>query len=89
MKESTKKAWVKALRSGKYKQCRGQLVRRGKDETSYCCLGVLNRIKHTAQSYDFLGLTQKEQDTLVKLNDEEKRTFKQIANFIEKNIKGV
>ena len=37
MKKSVMKQWVKALRSGKYKQTRGQL--RGK--RGYCCLGVL------------------------------------------------
>lgn len=37
MKKSVMKKWVKALRSGKYKQCRWQL----KDGDKYCCLGVL------------------------------------------------
>ena len=36
MKKADKKAWVAALRSGKYKQGRGFLCRDGK----YCCLGV-------------------------------------------------
>jgi hypothetical protein len=33
---ANRKKWVKALRSGKYKQTSGRLVRDGK----YCCLGV-------------------------------------------------
>lgn len=37
MKQSYAKKWVKALRSGKYKQTQKKL----KDETGYCCLGVL------------------------------------------------
>lgn len=38
MKKDIKKLWVKALRSGKYKQGRGELKTvKGR----YCCLGVL------------------------------------------------
>lgn len=37
MKEQVKKKWVKALRSGKFSQTQGTL----KDESGYCCLGVL------------------------------------------------
>lgn len=34
--------WVKALRSGKYKQGKGKL--KNTDDNSYCCLGVLGEI---------------------------------------------
>lgn len=34
------KAWVKALRSGKYKQGKGSLFENGR----YCCLGVLTHL---------------------------------------------
>ena len=37
MKKEIKKKWVKALRSGKYKQGRGEL----REEDRFCCLGVL------------------------------------------------
>jgi hypothetical protein len=37
MKPEIKTLWCEALRSGKYKQCEGQL----KDGDKYCCLGVL------------------------------------------------
>lgn len=37
MKKDVMQKWVKALRSGKYKQTRLRL----KDSTGYCCLGVL------------------------------------------------
>jgi hypothetical protein len=37
MKKNIKAAWVKALRSGKYKQGKNAL----KAEGAYCCLGVL------------------------------------------------
>lgn len=41
MNPKVKQKWVEALRSGKYKQTRGVLRRRG---GSYCCLGVLCEI---------------------------------------------
>jgi hypothetical protein len=37
MKPDIKERWIKALRSGEYKQTAGRLDRNG----SYCCLGVL------------------------------------------------
>lgn len=37
MKQEIKTKWIKALRSGKYKQTTGTL----KDEVGFCCLGVL------------------------------------------------
>lgn len=42
MNPKVKRKWVKALRSGKYKQGTGMLkVTRDNDEPLYCCLGVL------------------------------------------------
>lgn len=43
MKYSVMKKWVKALRSGKYKQTTGQLrdYARYDEGKTYCCLGVL------------------------------------------------
>ncbi len=41
MKQSVAKAWVKALRSGRYRQHRGKLRSR---TGSMCCLGVLCEI---------------------------------------------
>lgn len=35
-----KKAWVRALRSGEYRQGRGRLCRQGKSFDRFCCLGV-------------------------------------------------
>ena len=39
MKKKDIQTWVKALRSGKYKQTAGSLCRNGETE-SFCCLGV-------------------------------------------------
>lgn len=41
MKKSVAKKWVKALRSGEYKQGKGRLVDRN---DNFCCLGVLCNI---------------------------------------------
>lgn len=44
MNTEIKERWLKALRSGKYKQARGVLRKKRKDgsgEFGYCCLGVL------------------------------------------------
>lgn len=38
MKPSEKKTWLKALRSGKFKQGKGQLC--SDDRSEHCCLGV-------------------------------------------------
>lgn len=41
MKKTVKQKWVKALKSGNYKQTRNALARKYKGQTRYCCLGVL------------------------------------------------
>ena len=41
MREDVKNLWVKALRSGNYKQGLGRLHRQGAEGDVYCCLGVL------------------------------------------------
>lgn len=45
MDKKLKKAWVKALRSGKYAQGCGSLKKNEDGGTKYCCLGVLCDIK--------------------------------------------
>lgn len=115
--------WVKALRSGKYKQGEGVLF--DKKTKAYCCLGVLCNVagikpvtsktakgvslfdgaENTAPqtAMDFVGLSTEggafddlEQkyykditNALWKLNDEHRFTFKQIADVIESEPKGL
>ena len=45
MDKKVKKLWVTALRSGKYKQTTGKLIRRDGSKPSYCCLGVLAKVQ--------------------------------------------
>lgn len=45
MNKIYKQPWVDALRSGKYEQTTGELVRKGNDGVvKYCCLGVLQLV---------------------------------------------
>lgn len=53
MKAAVKKAWVAALRSGKYKQGRGKLRTA---DNKFCCLGVLCNLH--AQAHPQFAATQ-------------------------------
>lgn len=49
--------WLRALKSGKYKQTTGRLCRKVRGEYRYCCLGVaceVLRIKHETNGDDVL-----------------------------------
>jgi len=62
MNKDVKAQWVKALRSGKYKQTKGVL----KNMQGFCCLGVLCDLydstkweeKRNSEAYDFLDETE-------------------------------
>jgi len=101
------KAWIKALKSGKYEQTTGCL----KDEEGYCCLGVCEMLEgkltkkgyingttntgrlsiSTLKKYGFRDREGKigENEWLTSLNDDKGWTFKEIAEFIEKNPEAV
>lgn len=96
MNKAIKKKWLKALRSGKYTQGFNQL-RVGGDQ--YCCLGVLEEIEagriHNATANQpsraclkRCGLDPDSQliDDLAFKNDKLMWSFKQIADWIEKNL---
>lgn len=86
--------WVKALRSGEYRQAKEVLVDRR--EGSFCCLGVLQDLAKKdggcLREYDGilndaqwnkldLGIDQR---TLARMNDKG-MSFKAIAEYIETN----
>jgi hypothetical protein len=94
--------WVAALRSGDYKQGRGELCKDGK----YCCLGVLmditDRLTNNGDGRSYVLGTNATKffrsmpdvvideisfptngRTLVKMNDVQKKTFNDIADYIE------
>lgn len=79
-----KDLWIKALRSGEYKQGRGTLkFTLSNKEPEYCCLGVLCEIAYsrdknfingnagtlTAESLRYFNMSQQNQNYLMNLND--------------------
>lgn len=96
MDAKLKKKWVKALLSGEYRQGLGALESGGR----YCCLGVLRHVadKHDKRSdYDCgdllseaqlkaFGLTQREQEALADMNDDEGVPFDMIAGLIDEAL---
>ncbi len=97
--------WVKALRSGKFKQSRNAFKTRNPDgTTSFCCLGVAGELGFGSSEERVcavMGIADfpppriyAEQvlsmsGTLVSLNDEEHYRFPRIADWVEKHILGV
>jgi hypothetical protein len=96
MNKEYKDKLVKALRSGKYAQGRGSLV--SKCGHYYCCLGVLvdiagemkNHYKQQGCLHPALtkatGLSLKQQDMLIDMNDVHNNSFEEIADYIEANL---
>lgn len=90
MKAGLKAKWIKALRSGEFKQTTGHL----KDTHGFCCLGVLRtldpKIRRARNGDEILspatcGLPREVQQILASKNDDGKG-FKAIANYIEKYV---
>ena len=99
MDKKLKAKWVKALRSGKYKQGREYLYA----NFSYCCLGVLCRVaglkKEQLHEHVLLGdvdmgklLPSATMMKLTIMNDGEDsygtgaHSFREIADYIEKRL---
>ena len=100
MDAKLKAKWVKALRSGRYKQGEGYL----KDGDTYCCLGVLCRVQgvdpelasatgtlSTSQLKPAFsgGLPLARTAALANMNDGNlvrQHSFREIADYIEKNL---
>lgn len=86
--------WVVALRSGEYKQLHGELTITSKNHGArHCCLGVLQAIEPSIEADGGLlnanhltnhmgcGIDQYE---LAEMNDEQDKTFTEIADYIER-----
>ena len=89
--------WVAALRSGRYKQTQGVFKR----HNCYCALGVLhNEINGEwvldcndgwvpdagLDSYDLTGIPMEHLDEIVSMNDDDGKTFAEIADYIEAQL---
>jgi hypothetical protein len=94
MDKELKEKWVAALRSGEYTQARGVLVEGPK---CLCCIGVgyvtkngLSRLRigdcDTRKASNDLGLSYNDEFTLLEMNDGEKKSFVEIADYIEANL---
>ncbi len=88
MDKKAKAKWVKALRGGKYKQCKNYLARGG----YHCCLGVACDLGIAKKSYDAEQLCMPnnfipydDQKRLAMMNDS-KTPFSEIADYIEENL---
>lgn len=91
-----KQAWIAALRSGDYAKGIGAMYHNGK----YCCLGVACRVMGVPLLYDSLGLFLPKKapnevwgtlpnevwGILMNMNDLEKKSFDEIADFIEEEL---
>lgn len=96
MNKRIKTKWLKALRSGYYKQARGVL--RNGLTGRYCCIGVLARVqgcpiekinnKRTSvppHGYT-AGIRLGAFSRLVNLNDNHRMSFRKIAKWIEEKL---
>ncbi len=101
--KANRKAWVEALRSGKYQQTTGTLT----DQEGYCCLGVaclvagksdsdiesegtLNRLNDVRAFYGLRGSDGDfDGSSLVWLNDDAQKSFAEIAAVIESEPPGL
>ncbi len=93
MDQELKAKWVKALRSGEFKQ----LSPGGSDWTRdgmHCCIGVLGELlghqlamrEHHFRSRLVDVLPENSVDALIDLNDRDGKTFSEIADYIEANL---
>jgi len=102
MNKQLKSKWVKALRSGKYRQGFGTLKKRHdiNHRTVYCCLGVLRELmpapyqKLESKNGGTLSkgqltvadISYKVQNRLVNMNDGFHNSFTEIADYIEQKL---
>lgn len=97
MNTELKEQWIAALRSGAFEQHQGSLC--SDDRRSFCCLGVLaivndpnvdlNENQGDLNPYSPIdgmigGLSVR--GNLVRMNDKERLTFPEIADWVEQNI---
>lgn len=94
MNAKLKAKWIKALRSGEFKQGRGSLRRVSNGVQEYCCLGVLRtldpKIRRARNGDEILspatcGLHKEVQNILASKNDGG-IGFAGIANYIENYV---
>lgn len=94
-----RKRWIDALKSGKFKQAYFKLHTKVGNDNKYCCLGVALKVCNFKYNQDTpttrctttlsflnlkkLGLNIRDQSSLMGLNDYQRKSFPEIAAFIE------
>lgn len=91
MNADLKAAWIAALRSGDYQQTTGIL----RDKDGFCCLGVACIVggqeltqnpQNQNELYDWLIEEGIPTLDLWAMNDTRRKTFLEIADYIEENL---
>ena len=91
MTKAIKNKWVKALRSGKYKQTSGSFCREVEGKLCYCVIGVLALVAKIPVSPDITSNYTSVQEILdkdlmwkfISLNDKDGETFVQLADIVD------
>lgn len=95
MNSEIKAAWIKKLRNGEVKQCKGTLKN---NLGEMCCIGVLREVIAPRSNYlsnntsllsieheTKAGISSEHCSILAEMNDEG-QSFKEIADYIEANV---
>jgi hypothetical protein len=89
MNKKIKRKWISALRGGSWHQCFGRLRRQGNQR---CALGVLAEVLGVHIDVDqfdlepnLLGLNEQQYDSIYLLNDDDRKSFEEIAGLIEES----
>lgn len=84
MNKEAKVLWVAALRSGAYRQIFDHVI--GGTPWDRCAVGVLTSLPSTTGYPSTYFLTDKELSKVLDMNDRERKTFAEIADYVEANL---
>ena len=89
--DKLRQEWVAALDSEQYPQCRRALA--DTKTRSYCCLGLLMKLAgrdplsgdHWEYPASSATISQDDQESMIRLNDDDSLSFRQIAQRLRDN----
>src|SRR6516225_1854768 len=89
MNKKIKRKWISALRGGNWQQCFGRVRGQGNQR---CALGVLAEVLEVHIDVyqvdlepDLLGLNEQQYDSIYLFNDDDQKSFEEIASLIEES----
>src|SRR5215471_17618261 len=89
MNKKITRKWISALRGGSWHQCFGRLRGQGNQR---CALGVLAEalgvhidVDQVDLEPDLLGLNVQQYDSIYLFNDDDRKSFEEIASLIEES----